>query len=154
MRNLRETVGSLGLSIMVVLVVNACMTLPPRIPIHFDLTGKPNGWGSPHVLLWLPGIAITLWLFLTVIARFPQTFNYPVDVTPELRTRLAPLAADLIGWIKLEVIWTFVLTTWTTVRLARGADGKNMLLAIVLASFAAIASTVGLYIARMRRLAC
>lgn len=24
--------------------------LPARIPVHFNSSGQPNGWGSPHTL--------------------------------------------------------------------------------------------------------
>lgn len=96
-------------------------------------------------------MALGMWVFLTVIARFPQTFNYPCEATPEMRARFAPITQELIGWTKLEIIWTFVLTAWTTIRAAENAYlGYTFWLIFV--SFIVILGTVWVYAARMRRM--
>jgi len=38
----------------------AYAALPPRIPIHFDLFGRPDGWGPRGMIFLLPGIAVLL----------------------------------------------------------------------------------------------
>ena len=93
--------------------------LPARVPVHFDLAGNPNRWDSPSSFVFIPIIGAALYLFLTLIARAPLMFNYPVTVTEENRARLQALAIDLIAWIKMELVGTFTLTLWTCFRLAR-----------------------------------
>jgi hypothetical protein len=63
---------ALGLDIaFTVLAVAGPAPLPGRIPIHFDLKGHPNAWGSTAMILLLPGVTIFIYLLLTVVTRFP-----------------------------------------------------------------------------------
>lgn len=42
--------------------------LPPVVPIHWDIMGQPNGWGSASVAAWIaPGLAAFLWLLLMLV---------------------------------------------------------------------------------------
>ena len=45
-------------------------SLPERIPIHFDLAGTPNGWGSRVSFLILPAIGIATIGLLYYVLRF------------------------------------------------------------------------------------
>ena len=45
----------------------AYAALPPRIPIHFDLIGRPDGWGPRGMIFLLPGIAVLLLALWSVI---------------------------------------------------------------------------------------
>jgi len=56
--------------------------LPAKIPTHFDAAGNPNAWGSPATLLFLPAIAVFIYLLFTVVTRFPSAFNYSVGNHP------------------------------------------------------------------------
>ena len=86
--------------------------LPARIPTHFDTSGNANGWSSPSALLLLPLIALGVYVAMTVVSRFPETFNYPVTVTAENRPRLEALALDLLAWMKAEVAILAVAVMW------------------------------------------
>ena len=52
--------------------------LPDEMPIHWDLAGRPNGWGGRAAgALLLPMIALALWAILTVLPRLdPRRANY------------------------------------------------------------------------------
>ncbi len=52
--------------------------LPETIPLHFDITGKVDGYGTKNLLFISPIIASALYLGLNVLNRFPWVFNYPV----------------------------------------------------------------------------
>lgn len=93
--------------------------LPDRIPVHFDAAGNPNGWGSPSSLIFLPVLSLALFLFLTLIARLPSVFNYPVEVTEENRDTLQRLTVDLLAWMRTELVCTFALVQWMVSHLAR-----------------------------------
>jgi uncharacterized membrane protein len=53
-------------------------TLPERVPIHFDLQGRPNGWGGRFEALGLmPLVAIGVYLLLLFLPRIdPGRANY------------------------------------------------------------------------------
>ena len=59
--------------------------LPPRVPLHWDLHGNPNGWGSPLQLALLgPGLVLLTWLLLVGLRR----------ADPKLRAREKQLLAE------------------------------------------------------------
>jgi hypothetical protein len=64
-----------------------------------------------------------LYLGITLLARFPSIFNYPVEVTAENRPRLEALALDLIAWTKMEMVCLFAWIQWSTVEVARQGRG-------------------------------
>jgi uncharacterized membrane protein len=126
--------------------------LPARIPTHFDAAGHANGWGSPHTLFLLPIIALGVYLLLTVVARFPGAFNYPVEVTPENRPRLEALALDLLAWVKAEMAGMFAAVAWMMLyAIHHSGRGFSPLWILVLAG--TILITAAMYIGAMVRAA-
>jgi len=95
------------------------VALPDRIPTHFDVSGQPNGWGSPASLLLLPCIAVFVYVLLTVVSLFPSSFNYPVRVTAQNRDRLQGIALSMMAWVKAELCCLFALIQLLTIAAAR-----------------------------------
>jgi uncharacterized membrane protein len=126
--------------------------LPARIPIHFDLSGQPNGWGSPSALLVLPVVAMLLYLGMTLVAQFPQAFNYPVRVTAQNRPRLQALSLRMIAWIKVEMVCLFAGIQWSIVQGVRQGSFR-LSPALVPVSIAVIFGTIIAHIAAMFRAA-
>ena len=61
------------------------MTLPDRIPVHFGIDGRANGWGKPTSLLILPGLCLFMLAMFWWTSRFAPTelMNFPGPRTPE-----------------------------------------------------------------------
>jgi uncharacterized membrane protein len=122
MRKIAELLSLAALAALAFITINVFYgphPLPARIPTHFDALGHANGWGSPYTLLFMPIFAAVLYLFLTVISRFPSTFNYPVKVTELNRAQLEPLALNLVAWTKAEVLAFFAWMEFVMVQAAR-----------------------------------
>jgi uncharacterized membrane protein len=98
--------------------------LPDRVPTHFNFAGQPDGWGKPSVLPLMLIVTVVSYLLMTLLARFPSIFNYPVEVTAENRPRLESLALDLIVWLKMEMVWLFAWIQWSIVEVARQCHGS------------------------------
>ena len=122
---MRRTLELLG---WIALAVNGWVTywavwgpnpLPERIPIHFDLAGNPNGWGSPKGIFILPAVALGLYLLMGLVARYPAAFNYPVKVRPEFRARAEELALDMIAWLRAELACLFCTLQLAVIQAAR-----------------------------------
>jgi uncharacterized membrane protein len=107
--------------------------LPARIPTHFDAAGNINGWGDVQSLWLLPIVATCVTVLLTVISFFPQTFNYPVSVTPENRPRLEAITLSMLAWLEAELACQFLWIQWVTIRSARSGRSELSPLLIVLA---------------------
>jgi hypothetical protein len=118
------------------------------VPVHFGLTGHPDGYGSKITLLALPATAVVLYLTLSVVVRFPAYFNFPVPVTDRNRRTLRTLAIDMIGWLKAEVMCIFAWLMLAAISTAEGhSSGLGSAFAPV--SIGVIAATIALFCYRM-----
>ncbi len=96
--------------------------LPPRIPTHFDISGTPNAWGSPKMLLLLPIVASGVYLLITVLAAIPAAFHYSIRINPENLPGLQEKTRLMISWVKLEMICLFAYVQWSIIQAARDSQ--------------------------------
>jgi|HubBroStandDraft_1064217.scaffolds.fasta_scaffold131564_2 uncharacterized membrane protein len=125
MRKTAEIISLAALAVLALITINVFYgphPLPARVPTHFDAAGRVNGWGSPASLLLLPVVAAGLYLLLTVIARFPAAFNYPVKVTEINRAQLEYLTLNLLAWIKAEMLVFFAGIDFLIIQAARNPE--------------------------------
>jgi uncharacterized membrane protein len=128
--------------------------LPDRIPIHFDLAGHPNGWGTPATLWILCAVPVGLYLFLGVMkTRLLKAAKYPVEVTDENRVRLEALNLDLMAWIKAEMICLFAWIQWSATQAARYPERGFAAAPQLIAPLVVIFATVIWFKVAMRRVA-
>jgi uncharacterized membrane protein len=125
--------------------IHGAPPLPARIPAHFDAAGNINGWGDAQTLWLLPIVATGVVVLLTVISFFPQTFNYPVRVTPENRSRLEAIALSVMAWLKVELACLFLWIQYVIIRSARSGRSELSPLLMVLA-IALIFATVAAHL--------
>lgn len=126
MRKLLEFIAAITLIVLGWLTWQALYgpnRLPDRIPTHFDAAGHPNGWGSPSTMLLMPAIALGVYMLLTVVARFPGGFNYPIRPTPEILPRLRSVTQDMLVLLKAELAFLFTALQWVFIRSARTGEG-------------------------------
>lgn len=116
--------------------------LPARIPTHFDLAGRPDGWGTPAMLWLLPIVATGIVGLMMLAARYPRSFNFPVRVTPANRPRLEAITLGMIAWLQLELAVLFLWIQYAIIESARaGRSGISPFL--VPLSMVVIFATVG-----------
>jgi uncharacterized membrane protein len=155
---MRKVLEAISLGALAVLFWITCRTiygperLPDRIPTHFDLAGRPNGWGSPTALLLLPVVAVAIYLGITLTSRFPSAFHYPVRVTPQNRPRLQALSLQMIVCLKTELMCLFAWIQWSIVEAVRNGSG-SLSVALVPLSLVAVFATVGWHLVAMFRAA-
>ncbi|MBO9692299.1 DUF1648 domain-containing protein [Chryseobacterium sp.] len=56
-------------------------TLPDRIPVHFDMEGKADGFGGKIYAFLMPVLALGLYAVFTYGTRHPESANFPVEIT-------------------------------------------------------------------------
>ncbi len=86
--------------------------LPDTVPTHYDLYGRPNGWGSKASLLLAPailtGVGIALLAVIkyryTMIERYPYLVNMPAFMILVSSDRLTPTERSSIVNMVFEVI--------------------------------------------------
>jgi len=125
-------------------------SLPAQIPIHFDLAGRPDRWGTPQMLWLIPLMAAVIYSLMTLVARYPSAFNFPMRIKPATRPRLEAIALNLISWLKVEVLGLFFWIQFQAIQYARKGRGElsPAFLPLVLM---AIFGTIGGHIIAMRR---
>jgi uncharacterized membrane protein len=99
-------------------------TLPARVPMHFNAAGKVDGWGPKSTVWLLPVAGVIMALLMTVVSRFPHTFNYPCAITPENAERQYRMARLLLGIAKLSVV---VIFCTLELMVCSAASGQNIL---------------------------
>lgn len=124
--------------------------LPGRVPTHFDAAGTPNAWGPPNGMLLLPIVAVFVFVLITVVARFPHSFNYPVRATPQNIERLRSVTLDMLAWVKAEIAWLFAVLQWVFVRAAEAGDG-SLFPKVLPAFLVVIFGTLGIYVSALIR---
>ena len=116
-----------GLAVVWVVPIGAIACgMPDRIPLHFDISGHVNRWGSSLELFFLPTIALFVFCLLSVVVRFPASFSYPVEVTPANRARLQELSVSMINWLKVEMLAMFAWIEGWTVGIAREGEAASL----------------------------
>jgi uncharacterized membrane protein len=96
--------------------------LPETVPIHFNASGEPDGFGSKWWMFWLPSIATVLYVFLTLLQRIPHRFNYPVYVTPKNAPRQYQLVLRFVRVLKILVVALFAGITWHSIQLTKNVE--------------------------------
>jgi uncharacterized membrane protein len=97
--------------------------LPDKVPTHFDAAGNANAWGSPSGMILIPIIAAGLYVLLTIVARFPSAFHYPVRTTPVNLPRLQAITLGMVAWIKAEMLCLFAVLQGVFIQAARSGNG-------------------------------
>lgn len=102
-----------GLVLFLIVTTIYWSKLPDTIPIHFDLKGNADGWGSKATIWVLPGIALFIYATMTLAAGLsPKYINYPVRITPENAERQYRLARHLLATMKAVAVWGLLVLTW------------------------------------------
>jgi uncharacterized membrane protein len=97
-------------------------SLPEIIPTHYNFTGEANAFGNKIFIFTLPLIASIVYTAMTVMTKYPRTFNYPVKITPENALRQYTLAAKMIRYLKLIIVIIFCYLILTTTFYPQGSS--------------------------------
>ena len=133
-----------GIAFLAVVLLQAWPHLPPRIPTHFGISGRPDAWGGTDTLLIFPAVAGGLYVMFTIINRFPHTFNYPWPITERNAETQYLLARTMLTAVKAEVVWLMAYLQWITVGVALGRT-EGLGGGLVLVFLPVLAATTALY---------
>jgi uncharacterized membrane protein len=143
-----ETIGILALIASCMVPVMFFYELPAQIPVHFDLAGLPDDYGSRSRILVLPLVAILLYAGIFFINRYQHLYNYPVPVTPENKLSLLSLTLQMLRLIRLAVALLFFVLIVSTVQVGLG-ESKRASTYLIIYFLLAIGAIIGIYMYRM-----
>ena len=101
LRNITDVICFLMILVYVMYLVATWGNLPERVPIHFNAHGIPDRYGKKGSLLLEPILGLLILALLMFCQRFPQWWNYPVEVTEENREHIFEIASKMMSVIKL-----------------------------------------------------
>lgn len=110
------------------------LTLPPTIPIHFDMNGNPDSYGSKFTLLILPIVALLTYLGVPIIFKIDP---YAKKIEPRKFVLLA--IRDIL------VIFFSVVSIVAVLGAQRGYLFPNLMAALV----SALLMVIGNYMPRL-----
>jgi len=154
---MRKTIEALALIVLGYLswitywALNGPDQLPDRVPTHFDISGRPNAWGSPEILWVLPVVGLCLYVLITGLASIQfRTYNLPVRVTEANLPFIQQKTSEMIAWIKAEMLCLFVYIQSGIIHGARAGEIR-LSPAILPVFMVAIFSTLGIYMVAIIR---
>ncbi|OPA74632.1 hypothetical protein BVG16_23010 [Paenibacillus selenitireducens] len=120
------------------------------IPIHFNVAGEVDGWGSKYLMLFLPATNLLIFSLLSMISRYPHTFSYPVEITEVNVQEKYGLARMMLSWLKLEITLLSSYVEWSMMQVALG-ERMGLGSWFLPVSFIAVFGTIGWYFYRLMR---
>jgi len=94
-------VGGVILLASTIFVVVNWGQIPDQIPTHFTITGQPDAYGGKPMLIFLVVILWVMFTTLTISVKFPNMWNFPVEVTDQNRDVLFAIARFMMEILKL-----------------------------------------------------
>ena len=90
--------------------------IPMIIPIHYDLFNNANGFGSKSSIWLVVVIELFTYIGMSFLQKFPQKFNYPVQVTESNKERLFFLGVRVMLVMKLcmVILYSCILLSMVT----------------------------------------
>jgi uncharacterized membrane protein len=135
--------------------------MPLRIPIHWDVTGKVDGWVERNVfvILFIPALGAYMQFFLSVLRRdfAGAKMTLPADSTEEYlvaKEKYLQTNIDTLDWTRLMIAVTFcsisLLQTFAAVEQLRAME--PMARASVFLGLVALLGGITFFIVRMIRI--
>ncbi len=101
--------AAIGLiAVLLLYTVKNFISAPATIPMHFDISGEVDSWGSRWTLWILPIVAVGVFFLLALVEKFPQHMNYPVKITEENAQRQFVLARSFIRTLRVAMAILFL----------------------------------------------
>lgn len=78
------------------------------IPLHINIHGEVDNYGSKWELFILPAIALLIYLLMWWLERNPQLYNFP-NSKKHSRKEQEKIGVELISWLKVITVLLLVL---------------------------------------------
>ncbi|HEX6693345.1 MAG TPA: DUF1648 domain-containing protein [Longimicrobiales bacterium] len=110
--------------------------MPDRIPIHFDLAGRPDGWGSRASFIVLPLIGLLVAGSMAAIGRAavrnPGLMNIPgkatlLELAPEAQREALEPVKVMMDLMATLILLLFHVVCASTYRASQGHDVSNLI---------------------------
>ena len=112
-----EVFSILAVLCAILLYIIYWIKAPEVVPIHYNIYGEVDSYGSKITLLFLPIITIIFYIGLTILNKYPHIFNFPTTITEQNALSLYRISTRMIRWLKLLFCLLFTYNIWHEVRI-------------------------------------
>lgn len=120
MDKIMEVFGYLVLVTFWIMNISSFNQLPAEIPIHFNGLGEVDQTGSKISIFALPVIGTLVFTVLTLINKYPENFNYRVEIDAENAEKQYTNSTKMIRLLKVVVLFVFILIDYFTIQISVG----------------------------------
>ncbi len=90
-------------------------SLPAAIPIHFSITGEADIFDDKAYIWLFPTIISVLYVGLTTVQYFPQSFNYTINIDASNAEQMYRKAIHIMRIIKASAIYILAADLFFTI---------------------------------------
>lgn len=98
--------------------------LPATIPVHFNIEGKIDNYGSRATIFILPAVLTIVVTGFTFLSRVPHIFNYPYKITPGNALSSYTKSIQLLRILKLIISIFALVITFQIIQSAKAGYSK------------------------------
>ncbi|MBP7809438.1 MAG: DUF1648 domain-containing protein [Bacteroidia bacterium] len=102
----------------VCLVCFSLPKLPDVVPIHFNLSGQPDGYGSKYTLIVVSLIALPIYALMTYLSLHPKFYEYRMNKNMPLEEQYK-MSSKMARSIKLVLMPLFFAITFFMLKSAK-----------------------------------
>lgn len=103
-----ERLGAVMIIVLWALALFFIISMPSVVPIHFDATGRPDGFGSKFALLILPALGTLVFFGIGKLNKYPHVFNYATKITEANAHRQYSIAVRMLRMLKVTLVFLFL----------------------------------------------
>lgn len=116
--------------------------VPDQIPTHFNFAEEPDSYGGKNQMIMLIVLAWVMFITMTVLMKFPNTWNLPVKVTAENKARLYSITRTMLEIIKFLAV---LLMSTLFISITIAANVPQFLMIAIIAALL-VTCIVGIYL--------
>ena len=125
--------------------------LPQQIPTHYGADGEPDAFGGKSTIWIMASLSLVMYLGLSLLWRYPNIYNYPVEVTEKNAPRLYAEGRNMIRSVKGATVVLFLYISHRSIMVAIGEQtGLGPYMVPIMITFFIVLSV--LHVVRMTRL--
>lgn len=147
-KNINKILDIIGIILILALVIITFMywlNAPDIVPIHYNVRGEIDGYGSKNTIFFLLSIVIILYIGLHFLVKYPQIYNYAVKITPLNKEKQYNMATTFMRVINVELLLIFLYTQLKQVTSISG-NNKNLSMAFLPIELMVLFGSIAFYI--------
>lgn len=114
------------------------------VPIHYNFKGEVDAYGSKNTIFILLLIVIIIYLGLTILSKYPQIYNYCIEINPRNKEKQYSMATLFIRIINIDILGSFFYIQVKT--LVAMINGKGLSIEFLPISLFILFGSIGFYI--------